>query len=157
MIAQDKSGSCWHAAAKMIWAFKYKQSINPLPKVYEENKGLRYTYQVGHPQLAEELGMENIPDCPMSLTPQGLSTLLKKCGPLWTAGAWWGAAHVIVTTGIDDKGVIYVNDPNGGAKRFLNIRLFNEGMGGLYTGMIMFLPDHRANADGFSKYSRVLG
>jgi len=63
LIRQEKSMSCWHASARMIWAFKYKQCINPLNKTYQANTGVTPDQFV---QLAKTLGLETVPRINMS-------------------------------------------------------------------------------------------
>src|SRR5438477_46448 len=40
-IKQEKRNSCWHAAARMLYGYKRRQCIDPLPNTYQANAGLR--------------------------------------------------------------------------------------------------------------------
>ncbi len=152
LMMQTKLMSCWHAAAKMIWAFKYKSSINPLSQLYENDTGIT------NPEfstLAQELGFESIKTINLSYSTEGLEQLLRLHGPLWVAGNWsQGDPHVVVITGIDSKGLIHVNDPAFHIEKVYTIEYFNANIGSTAENPIMYLPSHRATAEGLSKYIR---
>jgi len=117
--------SCWHAAARMLWAFKYRQSINPLPKLFQANTGLSdWTW------IAEKL---------------------RTYGPLWAAGMWYGFGHAVVITGVYPDGTLFVNDPGSG-KKVHDVQWFNEKLLSNIKHPIMYLPSHVANDKGYMTY-----
>lgn len=148
MIRQEKSMSCWHASARMIWAFKYKQCINPLGSVFAANSGVSPAQFI---QLAKGLGLESVPEINMSYAWQAVAQLLRRHGPLWVAGYWYGTPHIIVVTGIDPDGKLYVNDPGLG-RRVHDILFLNEKIASDVRNPIMYLPDSRANQHGYGTF-----
>jgi ABC-type bacteriocin/lantibiotic exporter with double-glycine peptidase domain len=56
IIRQENSMSCWHACVRMIWGFKYKQSINPMQKEFNINTGISPAQFI---QLAKTLEKKN--------------------------------------------------------------------------------------------------
>ena len=148
LIRQEKRMSCWHASARMVWGFKYKQCINPLKKIYDKNKGITPKQFV---RLASTLGLESVETVNMSYSWMALGELLRRHGPLWAAGYWYGAPHVIVITGVAPNGTLYVNDP-AGAKKEHDMLFFNSNLASDVANPIMYLPDSRANAHGFGTF-----
>jgi len=148
LIRQEKQMSCWHASARMLWGFKYKQSINPLKKLYKTNNGIAPKEFV---KLAKTLGLESVKNVNMSFSWSALAELLRRHGPLWVAGYWYGPAHIIVVTGVAPDGKLYLNDP-AGAKKTENLTFFNTKIAKKVPNPIMYLPDSRANAHGFGTF-----
>ncbi len=148
LIKQEKRMSCWHASARMIWGFKYKQSINPLKSVFTKNSGLLATQFV---TLAKSLGLESVPLINMSYSWLALAQLLNRHGPLWVAGDWYGVPHIVVITGVEPNGTVYINDP-AGVKKVQDMRFFNEKIASNVANPIMYLPDSRANQQGYGTY-----
>jgi len=146
MIRQEKRKSCWHASARMLWGFKYKQCINPLRKAFDTNVGISPKQFVA---LAKELGLATVRSINMSYTSAWLDNLLRQHGPIWAAGYWYGPPHVIVITGVNAKGAVYVNDPGFG-RRVHNMRFFNEKVASNVANPLMFLPNSVANRQGFA-------
>lgn len=145
MIRQEKNMSCWHASARMLWAFKYRQSINPLSSIYAANTGITAAQFV---RLAKTLGLQAVENINMSYSWSALAELLRRHGPLWAAGLWYGAPHIIVITGVDPDGKLYVNDPGFGP-RVHDMAFLNEKVSANVRNPIMYLPDSRANQHGF--------
>lgn len=148
MIRQEKSMSCWHASARMLWGFKYKQCIHPMKKIFNANSGVSPTQFI---KLAKELGLESVPTINMSYSWTAVAELLRRHGPLWVAGYWYGAPHIIVITGVEPDGKLYVNDPGFGS-RVHNILFFNEKIASNVKNPIMYLPDSRANQHGYGTF-----
>ncbi len=148
LIKQEKSMSCWHASARMLWAFKYKQSINPLKGVYQANTGVSPAQFV---TLAKSLGLESVKTINMSYSWTALADLLTKHGPLWVAGYWYGAPHIVVITGVEPNGTVYINDPAGSRKKH-DMRFFNEKIASDVSNPIMYLPNSRASQQGYATY-----
>ena len=148
MIRQEKQMSCWHASARMIWAFKYRQSIDPLSSVFQANTGVSPAQFV---HLARELGLQTVPEIIMSYSWREVSDLLRRHGPLWVAGRWYGFNHIIVVTGVDPDGTLYVNDPGTGRRRVHDMAFFNEKIAKIDRNPIMYLPNSQATAAGFSR------
>lgn len=148
MIRQEKSMSCWHASARMLWAFKYKQSINPLKKMFNANTGIAPAQFV---RLAKTLGLETVPRINMTYTATAVATLLKRYGPLWVAGHWYGTPHIVVVTGVESNGKLYVNDPGFGS-RIHDMLFFNEKIASKVSNPIMYLPNSKANQKGYRTF-----
>ena len=136
---QIKNMSCWRASARMIWDYKHLMStnINPLPKIYDANTGISPKDFV---RLAKKLGMETIDKVNMCYHPSFLIQLLQKHGPIWAAGRWYGFPHIIVITGAEQNGTIYVNDPGPPAKKTHDIGWFNENIAKEVDIPMMYLP-----------------
>ncbi|GEM_PF-1760155 len=151
MIRQEKNMSCWHASARMLWGFKYRQSINPMGNTFHAKK-----HGVSPAQfiiLARELGLDSVPQINMSYSWAAVAELLRSHGPLWAAGYWYGAPHIIVVTGVDPDGTLYVNDPAFGP-RVHDMSFFNEKIANDVNNPIMYLPNSRANQHGYGTFFR---
>lgn len=148
LIKQEKQKSCWHASARMIWAFKFQQSINPLNNLFASNTGISPSQ---FSTLAGQLGLESVPSINMSYSWTALAELLNRHGPLWAAGHWYGAAHVVVITGVDPQGNVYINDPDG-HRKIISLELFNQRIAAHIDSPIMYLPDSRASQQGYGSY-----
>ena len=148
LIKQEKTMSCWHASARMIWGYKYKQCINPLSKTFSVNSGLSPS---GFIILAKSLGLESVPLVNMSYSWVALADLLKLHGPLWVAGYWYGPAHIIVVTGVSPDGKVYINDPSG-VKKVADMLFFNTKIASNVSNPIMYLPNRRVSNQGYGCY-----
>lgn len=148
LIRQEKSMSCWHASARMLWGFKYKQSINPLKKIYAANTGIHPSQFIS---LAKQLGLETVKTINMSYNWAALADLLTRHGPLWAAGYWYGAPHVVVITGVEPNGMVFINDP-AGSRRTHDISFFNEKIASNVPNPLMYLPFSRATQQGYATY-----
>ncbi|MEX1187912.1 MAG: papain-like cysteine protease family protein [Bacteroidia bacterium] len=148
LIKQEKSMSCWHASARMLWAFKYRQSFNPLGHIYAANTGISAPKFV---TLARTVGLESVHQINMSYTWSILADLLTRHGPLWAAGYWYRSPHIVVITGVEPSGRIHVNDP-AGVRRIWDMRFFNEKIASDVHNPLMYLPNSRANAQGYGTY-----
>ena len=148
-IRQESSMSCWHASARMIWGFKYRQSINPMRRVYDADTGVNPTQFV---TLARTLGLDTVHTVNMSYTWEFVAELLRRHGPLWTAGYWYGAPHIVVITGVYPDGTLFLNDPGTGTERQHDMAFFNEKIASDVPNPIMYLPDSRANAHGYGTF-----
>lgn len=148
LIKQEHSMSCWHASARMIWGFKFKQSINPLKSVFAKNTGVSPAQFV---TLGKTLGLEAVTSINMSYSWMALAQLLNQHGPLWAAGYWYGVPHIVVITGVEPNGTIYINDPSG-VKKVHDMKFFNEKIANNVANPIMYLPDSRANQQGYGTY-----
>lgn len=104
-----KANSCWHDAARMIFQYRKGGDANPIAPVWAADTGLSPN---DFAKLSKELGLKPISVPPESLTLEFLAEALRKYGPLWAAGKWNGAEHVVVITGLDGNGNVYVNDPS---------------------------------------------
>lgn len=132
----------------MLWGFKYKQCIHPLSKVYDSDTGISPAQFV---ELAKTLGLETVPEVNMSYSWEALAEPLRRHGPLWAAGYWYGAPHVIVITGVEPSGRLYVNDPGFGPREH-DLAFFNLNIAFDVRNPIMYLPNSRANRHGFGTF-----
>ncbi|NQY89319.1 MAG: hypothetical protein HRT51_16535 [Colwellia sp.] len=61
---------------------------------------------------------------------------LRAGGPIWSAGYWFGAGHIIVLTGVS-QGKVYFNDPDQGVKKENTVKWFNEKLANQIQGCLM--------------------
>ena len=124
-VAQARSMSCWYAAACMV---NYYFEVGPrlgLPKVWEKNSGIspgRFE------DLARNEGLADATTFRGSANTYGQTELylaLYWLGPLWCAGSWFGAKHIVVLTGVK-TGSVLINDPDGGVAKSNTVNWFNE-------------------------------
>lgn len=100
-IHQMGSMDCWHAAVRMIFAYKRGVSINPLDSVLKADAGI--SEDRGEiSALAKETGMVSIPINPSSYTGPELEALLRRYGPLWMPLQGKGG-HIVVITGLEGQ------------------------------------------------------
>jgi hypothetical protein len=121
-----KNNSCWHDSARMLFQYKRRADINPLAQdgVWARDSGLAPGEFV---RLARDLGLRPLPVPPASFDVRFLAEALTKYGPLWAAGDWNGGNHIIVITGADSDGGVWINDPAfARAQQWRNIAWFNE-------------------------------
>ena len=135
-LAQEKDMCCWHTSAMMIWMYWQGQSgrsgpMNTLKPVYEANTGISPQAFI---TLGKTVGLTPSPRTPYST--DDLFALLTNSGPLWSAGYWYGAPHVIVLTGIDG-GQVSVNDPDGAQLKTGTLAWFNEKLASSLVGCVM--------------------
>lgn len=128
LLAQEMPNCCWHTAAMMIWQYHQQQTrrqgpMNTVPEAYARAE-TQPLYWAEFITLAKNVGMIGLPMV-NSYTAGDLEDLLKKYGPLWCCGMWYGVCHVIVLTGIDN-GTVYLNDPDRGVKKTGTLAWFNE-------------------------------
>ena len=137
---QAKSMSCWHASAQMIWWYWQAQSgrqgpMNTLAKAWADDTGLAVNVQ-DFVRLARKTGLKAVPR-QIRYDADDLEYLLRKYGPIWCAGTWYGFGHVIVLTGIDGQKV-NLNDPDGGVKKHGTVSWFNDKMMNHIDGCFMY-------------------
>ncbi|MGH7617011.1 MAG: papain-like cysteine protease family protein, partial [Gemmatimonadaceae bacterium] len=128
VLAQEKSMCCWHTSAMMIWFYWQEQNgrsgpMNTVKPVYDANTGLSVSVQ-SFITLAKTTGLKPLP-AKNTYSNDDLFALLRDSGPLWCAGTWYGAGHVIVLTGIDG-GTVFLNDPDGAQRKTGTLAWFNE-------------------------------
>lgn len=140
---QEKKNSCWHACARMLYGYKKKACTHPLPKKWAQDRGLNANEFI---QLAKAVGLKPLPPINQSFNWTYLDAALKTYGPLWAAGYWNGYPHIIVITGVDAGGKVFVNDPAFPAPVERNIGWFNAKIASdenapIYVEMpLMYLP-----------------
>ena len=130
--------SCWHDAARMLYQYKHRSDINPLGPTYMLNNGLS---AAGFIQLAQTIGLRPIV-APALITVQYLGEQLTKYGPLWAAGTWNGPNHVVVITGVDSAGNVFVNDPASALPVKRTIQWFDQRLYRVadVANSLMYLP-----------------
>ena len=136
--SQKKNSTCWHASAFMLWRYSQNKTgragpMATLSKKWEMNQTITPPEFIN---LAEKVGLIRVPNISKIHTESSLEVLLKKWGPLWCAGYWYGVGHVIVLTGID-TGIVHLNDPDGGKPKMGTIKWFNEKLASQYVGCLM--------------------
>jgi|SRR5271165_619775 len=98
LIQQQKPMACWYASAQMLFAYK-QQSIDPMDPKYLADTGITATEFL---TLAKSTGLQTIPQVNQSYDWSFIDDLLRNYGPIWAAGDWNGAPHIIVITGVDN-------------------------------------------------------
>ncbi|PMY59951.1 MULTISPECIES: papain-like cysteine protease family protein [Pseudomonas] len=121
-VAQDKTMSCWYAAACMVAFYREQGPRLGIPTVYAANTG------VTPAQIRLLTKNEGLTDAelPVGCTAEQIEAALRQYGPLWLDGDWFGPAHIIVVTGVDttSKEIIF-NDPDGGTEKRGSVTWFN--------------------------------
>jgi hypothetical protein len=130
LLAQEQPNCCWHTAAMMIWLYHQKQSgrqgpMNTVPDAYARSDTAPL-YWAEFVTLAKNVGMVGFP-MRNNYTSADLEGLLKRSGPLWSCGMWYGVCHVIVLTGVDN-GQVFLNDPDKGVKKTGTLSWFNTSL-----------------------------
>jgi len=142
LVAQEKANCCWHTSAYMIWLYwqqngKGAGPMNTVAAKYDvaDTTGL---YPAEFITLAQKVGLYKLsPNAQISEA--DLFSYLTAGGPIWSAGYWFGAGHIIVVTGVD-KGEVYFNDPDQGVKKKGTLKWFNEKLARLPGCMMVKDP-----------------
>lgn len=143
VLAQELEMCCWHTSAMMIWMYSQTQTgrmgpMDTLTPVYNDNKGISPGAFI---TLAKKVGLAALP-VKTTHDNKDLFKYLRDRGPIWCAGFWYGAGHIIVLTGIDG-GTVYLNDPDGGVKKTGTIAWFNEKLSNSLPGCLMYKDPNR--------------
>lgn len=136
LVRQLKPMACWYASAQMLFAYK-KQSVDPMDNTYLADKGIKAGQFV---DLANAIGLRTIPKVNQTYDWSLIDDLLSKYGPIWAAGDWNGAPHIIVLTGVDPGGKLIVNDPAFAAPQERNMGWFNQHIDASVPVPMMYLP-----------------
>ncbi|HWK02011.1 MAG TPA: papain-like cysteine protease family protein [Puia sp.] len=138
-VAQTSNNTCWHASASMVWL--YSQSVtgrqgpmNTLANKWGNDQGASPSDFIS---LAQKAGMKSVWPRPAVYDSNNLEQLLRKYGPLWCAGRWYGPKHIIVLTGVNGN-IVYLNDPANGGKKVNVISWFNDKLDNHVDGCIMY-------------------
>jgi hypothetical protein len=137
LIQQLKPMACWYASAQMLFAYK-QQSVDPMDPVYLADTGISSDQFV---DLAKATGLKTIPQVNQSYDWSFINDLLSKYGPIWAAGDWNGAPHIIVLTGVDSGGKLIVNDPAFSTPQVRNMGWFNQHIDASIPIPMMYLAD----------------
>jgi ABC-type bacteriocin/lantibiotic exporter with double-glycine peptidase domain len=123
LVTQQQTNECWYASMCMVAYYRTAGPRLGLPKKWAANKGIGMNDFIS---LARTEGMKSIQTPFVNLSSQQLEIFLKNYGPIWCAGFWDGAGHIIVLTGVDGDRV-FINDPNPYVgKRTETIQWFNQ-------------------------------
>ena len=143
VVAQTSDNTCWHASASMIWA--YWQSLtgrqgpmNTLGNKWSNDQPVNVRDFVA---LAGKVGLKAVDPRPSDYTGSVIRGLLLRHGPLWCAGDWYGPGHIVVLTGIADS-TVYLNDPDGGVKKYESVAWFNRHLANELRGSMMYKNQH---------------
>ena len=131
---------CWHTSANMIWEYWQQRTgrqgpMNTILPIYNSNSGLPAS-AMAFIVLAQKTGLQALPSKNLH-TSADLFGYLKKRGPIWCAGYWYGFGHVIVLTGVAG-GTVYLNDPDGGVRKSGTVAWFNEKLATAVSGSLMY-------------------
>lgn len=143
-VAQTKRMSCWHASAQMIWWYWQGKTGRQGPmwtlvKTWTDDQGLAVSVN-DFIKLAKTVGMKPVPR-QNDYNSGDLIWMLKRFGPIWCAGKWYGFGHVVVLTGVKD-GTVYINDPDGGVKKTGTVSWFNQKLLNQVDGCLMYKDPH---------------
>ncbi len=138
-VAQTSSNTCWHASASMLWL--YSQSVtgrqgpmNTLAGKWSANQPVMMSDFIG---LATKVGLKAVRPRPAAYDSRNLEQLLRRYGPIWCAGFWYGPGHIIVLTGVNgDK--VNLNDPGNGMKKSGTVSWFNTKIANNLDGCMMY-------------------
>jgi hypothetical protein len=111
--------------------------IHPMPKDFDHNQRITPEQFI---ELAKELGLKTLPPINQSYGWRFLQDALERYGPLWAAGQWNGPNHIVVITGVDAGGRVFVNDPAFPAPAVRDIAWFNEKIDKDVSVPLMYLP-----------------
>ena len=136
-IMQERQMNCWHASARMLYGYKRAACINPLPQEYEDNQGLTAAQFI---DLARDLGLETLPQVNQTFSWRFIDDNLGAYGPIWAAGQWNGVNHIVVISGVDENGTLYVNDPAFGTPVVRDMAWFNARIDKNVPIPMMYLP-----------------
>ncbi len=134
---QEKPNSCWHAAARMLYAFRNSACLHPLPKTWSDDQGIQPEDFI---KLAKAVGLKTLPKVNQSFSWGFLEMALTTYGPLWAAGQWNGVNHIVVITGVDAGGRVFVNDPALPSPVTRDMGWFNERIDKNVDIPLMYLP-----------------
>ena len=81
-----------------------------------------------------------LPPIAESDTVSYLNDRLARNGPIWAAGSWNGANHIVAITGADDNGTPYVNDPAFASPVTRDMTWFNDRLARTVPVALMYLP-----------------
>ena len=137
LFKQEKENSCWHASARMLYGYKRLACTHPLPKTYDDNRGLNANKFV---DLAKVVGLKTLPRVNMSYDWTFVDQMLRQHGRIWAAGVWNGLPHIVVITGVDSNGTLYVNDPAFAVPQQRNMGWFNDRIAKDVPLPMMYLP-----------------
>lgn len=109
-IKQSYRWDCWHAAARMLWAYKYKQDAAPLPDAYAKKTGLNGGEII---RLAQQFGLRSLPTVNQTYSISYINDELTTVGPIFAIGDWFedGGSHAVIISGAGSDGVLDINDP----------------------------------------------
>lgn len=137
--AQQKTSTCWHASALMIWRYSQIKTGRAGPMQTLSDKWVKNNTitPLEFINLAKKVGLVAISGTSnKSHTASSLEGLLKAHGPIWCAGYWYGLGHVIVLTGVDTS-MVFLNDPDGGKPKTGSLSWFNTKLASQYAGCMM--------------------
>lgn len=134
---QEKANSCWHASARMLYGFKKLACINPLPATWKKDQGIQPGEFI---ELAKAVGLRTLPKVNQCFSWKFLEDSLNDYGPLWAAGQWNGPNHIVVITGVDAGGKVFVNDPAFPSPVIRDIGWFNDRIDKNVEIPLMYLP-----------------
>jgi ABC-type bacteriocin/lantibiotic exporter with double-glycine peptidase domain len=136
MVTQRLAMECWYAAVCMLGYFRVAGPRLGLPDKWIPNQGIGLADFV---RLAQAEGLKATLTPAGDLTAQQLEVLLRNNGPIWCAGRWDGAPHIVVLTGVDGQNV-YINDPNPTKRaRVETLAWFNTKLDRV-PNCLMYLP-----------------
>jgi hypothetical protein len=114
-----------------------------MPDTYKADEGLApeaFLAPESFVDLAKAVGLKTVPQARMCYDWTFVDDLLRHHGPIWAAGTWNGVNHIVVITGVDPNGTLYVNDPAFPIPQIRNIAWFNDRIATDISIPMMYLP-----------------
>ena len=137
LVKQMRNMSCWYASVCMVAYFREAGPRLGLPSKWNANAGINLKDFI---KLAQAEGLVSIKSPTSNLTEQQLEVFLRNNGPIWCAGKWDGAPHIVVLTGVE-KGNVYINDPSPvKGKRVETLAWFNQKLDKHVQNCMMYKP-----------------
>jgi len=138
-IRQERQNNCWHASGRMLYGYRNRASTHPLSGRYAADHGITADQFI---ELAAEMGLLTLPQVNQSFSWQFINDALQRYGPIWAAGQWNGANHIVVITGVDADDTLYVNDPAFGSPVVRNMAWFKARIDKNVAVPMMYLPSN---------------
>lgn len=137
LVSQKRNMSCWYASVCMVTYFREAGPRLGIPDKWNANTGINLPDFI---KLAKAEGLLAIRSPASDLTEQQLEVFLRNNGPIWCAGKWDGAPHIVVLTGVE-KGKVYINDPSPAkGKRVETLAWFNQKLDRHVQNCMMYKP-----------------
>lgn len=123
LVRQDRSMECWYASVCMVCYFHLAGPRYGVPVAWTANKGLPLA---NFSTLAQNEHLEPVAFAKdFRFTADELCDVLRRQGPIWAWGMWFGLSHIVVVTGVENGNVL-VNDPDGPKRTRFGVAQFNK-------------------------------
>lgn len=137
-IKQSAKWDCWHAAARMLWAYKFKQDTAPLADAHAKKTGLN---AADIARLAQQMGLRSLPAVNQTYSINYMIDELTSVGPLFAIGDWFedGGRHAVIVSGAESDGILDINDPWFDRPIVKDMSWFNDNVESQWPTPLMYL------------------